>query len=651
MAETKQIKPQPGPQEQFLSSNADIVIFGGAAFGGKSYGLLLEGIRYIDNSRYNGVIFRRESTQITSGGGLWDTAGTIYPTIQGISNQQRLTYTFNTGAYLKFCHLQHEKDKYSHQGAQYVFIGFDELTHFTESQFWYLLTRNRPPAGCKLRPYCRCTTNPEADSWVRDLISWWINEKTGYAIPERSGIVRYFTRIDEAIIWVDEDWTNEEGLKPRSITFIPSYMEDNPLGMEQDPNYKSNLQAQDSVTRERLQKGNWNISYKGGMMNSEWFKVLDEFPPNIDYVRYWDRAATEPKDEDDDPDWTAGAKAGMYGGELYIADMQRFRTTPAQNEINITQCAKNDGYDTSIGYEIEPGSAGIEVAEHYQTKVLKGYTVLLDRPKGNKVERCKPWAALAEYGHVYILKAPWNRVFLAEVGTFPLKKKDQVDAVSGCYKMSTRDRYIFPGFKLSQTTKLTIDWTPGHSRISMYHYGAMVQLDDMSVWCLETLYDSLKGVLYVYGAWSTDNPSPSLVAPTIIERMHLRQFMIKRLLVSDNIIKAKPPEKPPYDWYRAEFKRLRCNPKMSESMQYDQLGAITIATELFATKHIFFDHSAQPAALQISSWVIDSGKPSKVDSAYCIALMMIISELKRIKVYVKPLESRDYRIKKKPLRV
>ena len=70
--EKPKIKPQPGPQEEFLTSEADIVIFGGAAYGGKTFGLLIESLRYVDDSRYNGVIFRRESPQITSGGGLWD---------------------------------------------------------------------------------------------------------------------------------------------------------------------------------------------------------------------------------------------------------------------------------------------------------------------------------------------------------------------------------------------------------------------------------------------------------------------------------------------------------------------------------------------------------------------------------------------------
>ena len=80
-------------------------------------------------------------------------------------------------------------------------IGFDELTHFSRSQFLYMLSRNR--STCGVRPYMRATTNPDADSWVADFIAWWIDQDTGLAIPERSGVVRYFTTISDEVIWGD----------------------------------------------------------------------------------------------------------------------------------------------------------------------------------------------------------------------------------------------------------------------------------------------------------------------------------------------------------------------------------------------------------------------------------------------------------------
>ena len=72
------IRPQPGPQEAFLSSPADVVIYGGAAGGGKSYALLMEAVRHTANPRFGAVIFRKNSKQITSEGGLWDTSLELY---------------------------------------------------------------------------------------------------------------------------------------------------------------------------------------------------------------------------------------------------------------------------------------------------------------------------------------------------------------------------------------------------------------------------------------------------------------------------------------------------------------------------------------------------------------------------------------------
>ena len=125
---------------------------------------------------------------------------------------------------------------------------FDELTHFSEAQFFYMLSRNR--STCGVKPYVRATCNPDTDSWVADFIEWWINQETGYAIPERLGVLRYFYRIEGELIWgesieeLTEKCTGVEGFSPdlcKSVTFIASSVYDNEALLRIDPGYLANL--------------------------------------------------------------------------------------------------------------------------------------------------------------------------------------------------------------------------------------------------------------------------------------------------------------------------------------------------------------------------------------------------------------------------
>ena len=112
------LAPQPGPQTHFLSSIADIVIYGGAAGGGKSFGLLLEPLRHKDNSRFSGVIFRRTSPQLTNPGGLWDEAENMYPLTGGKPLKSVMEYEWGDGMRIAFRHMEHEKNRLDWQGAQ-----------------------------------------------------------------------------------------------------------------------------------------------------------------------------------------------------------------------------------------------------------------------------------------------------------------------------------------------------------------------------------------------------------------------------------------------------------------------------------------------------------------------------------------------------
>ena len=218
-------KPQKGKQEKFLSSAADICIYGGAAGGGKSYAILLEPLRHINNSKFSAVIFRKTNPQILNPGGLWSESFEIYGKLNAVPKMSpKPTWRFSSGATITFSHLEMEQTKYDWQGAQVPLIMFDELTHFSESVFFYMLSRNR--SMCGIKPYVRATCNPDADSWVSKFIEWWIDQETGYPIEERCGKVRWFIRRDETVHWADkrtELWeqfnlvTDEERQEPKSV--------------------------------------------------------------------------------------------------------------------------------------------------------------------------------------------------------------------------------------------------------------------------------------------------------------------------------------------------------------------------------------------------------------------------------------------------
>lgn len=273
MAET--IKPQPGYQLKALSSSADIVIGGGAAGAGKTFTLLIDPLRDISNSKFGGVIFRRTSPQIRNEGGLWDTSMNIYPYIGGTPKESTLEWIFKSGAKLKFSHLEYEKNIFDWQGSQIPFIGFDELTHFSKKMFFYLLSRNRSVSG--IRPYCRATCNPDPESWVYELIKWWIDEETGFPIPERDGIIRYMLVDGENYIWgdtyeevIEKGWyLIEEAVKRseidpnefvKSVTFVSGNVYENKELLSVNPSYLANLMAQDEDTKKQLLEGNWKVS-------------------------------------------------------------------------------------------------------------------------------------------------------------------------------------------------------------------------------------------------------------------------------------------------------------------------------------------------------------------------------------------------------
>lgn len=421
----------------------------------------MECLRHINNPNFGAVIFRRLSTNITGEGGLWDTSRTLYPDLGGTSGMQpRLHWKFPSGAKISFAHLQYDQDVNGWQGTQIPMLGFDELTHFSEFQFFYALSRNR--STCGVKPYVRATCNPDADSWVAKLISWWIDQDTGYPIPERAGVLRYFTRLGNEMIWgntpaevVAKTGRDAEGLdenQVKSLTFIPSTLADNAILMQQDPSYRANLLALPRVERERLLGGNWKVRKVGGSYFPTTAAPIISAVPNdvTHWVRRWDLAATKAGEGNQSPDATAGVLMGKRPDGWVIADVRHLRedaSTVRQAILNTANQDRATYRRVDVVLPQDPGQAGKDQAQSL-IRMLAGHPASSIRETGPKESRAEPMAAQWQAGNISLVEGTWNQAFLAELDAFPEgDHDDQADAVSGAFQHLTSAISVTDRFK------------------------------------------------------------------------------------------------------------------------------------------------------------------------------------------------------------
>jgi predicted phage terminase large subunit-like protein len=383
-------------------------LYGGAAGGGKSVALLLAALQYVDVPGYAALLLRRKYTDLTLPKALIPLSHEILAGTDATWNGQEKQWKFPSGATVTFGYLDHEDDKYRYQGAAFQFVGWDELTQFTETQYRYLFSRQRKLADSKVPVRVRATSNPggRGHDWVK----------------RRFLIERKPTRI-----------------------FVPAKLEDNPTLDADD--YIESLEELDPITRKQLLEGDWTARAPGGLFRREWFGPpvpRSQVPKGATWLRHWDLAATEPSIANPDPDWTSGCLMAELGGEFWIADVKRKRLRPHGVDQLLETTAHEDGYEVQVSIEQEPGSAGKLLIDGYRRGPLKGYTVIAEKVSGDKASRARPFSSACEAGHVHLCEGPWLGDFLDELESFTGEDgeghDDQTDSASGAHARLARMR-------------------------------------------------------------------------------------------------------------------------------------------------------------------------------------------------------------------
>ena len=406
---TKYIPYEPTPKQRafLLMNNTKEILYGGAAGGGKSVAQLMAALQFVDVPGYSAILFRKTYADLSLPGALIDMSKQwlmrFVETGEVKWSEKDKKYTFPSGASLSFGYLESDNDCYRYQGAEFQYIGMDECTHISPSNYRYLFSRLRKTKDLQVPLRFRATANPGG-------------EYGEY----------YYQRF-----FVDG---NEAGR-----VFIGAGIDDNPyLDAEQ---YKEALAELDPLVREQLLNGNWEIKASGDMFNRHWFQVVpaNSVPIGASRVRFWDMAGTDPAKRKGknkrEPDWTVGFKLAMYQGMYWIEDIIRVQRTPQGVEELIKSTAFLDGFTCAIRMEQEPGSSGIAIVDHYARNILQGFNFLGVPSSGSKVERARNASSAAEGGKVHIVHTCRNMLpFMDELDLFPYGLHDDtVDGFSGAF--------------------------------------------------------------------------------------------------------------------------------------------------------------------------------------------------------------------------
>lgn len=348
-------------QSLFLGLPHQEAFYGGAAGGGKSDALLMAALEHVDTPGYSALLLRRTFQDLSKPGALLDRAREWLAQSGARWNEQRKQWRFPSGAVLAFGYLENEADVYQYQGAEYQFVGFDELTQFTERQYTYLFSRLRRLSGANVPLRMRAASNPGGigHNWVMERF-----------IPDG---------------WTPDRGSDLQVFEKGSRAFVPARLRDNPH-LDQAA-YSRSLAELDEVTRAQLEEGDWNVRQRGNIYPAwsdgysghhviTWSQFAEVYgSPRI--PDHWRGACGQDWGFDPDPcatvwNWTAGEN-GPLPGAIFCARILTCRNEIPDSVGEKIQLAESERSEAArIEYRVMSHEASSQQAT-YRTKLGLGF--------------------------------------------------------------------------------------------------------------------------------------------------------------------------------------------------------------------------------------------------------------------------------------
>lgn len=372
------------------------VLFGGAAGGGKSLAIVMDAYEYSYNCPESSlIIFRRSYPELQES--IILKALEFYPRCYTYNKAEK-TLIFSNGSRLKFAYMEHEDDRYRYQGGEYSYIAFDELTHFSETQYLYMLSRLRNTRGYP--NLMRATSNPggKYHDWVK----------------------RRF---------IDSATREKESL------YIPATIRDNPYLDEEE--YTRQLMHLPDLEREALLNGNWDLNF-GGVFKRSHFKH-NTAPDDLLIFTAVDVAMSL----EDSADRSAVVTVGLdTANNIYLLDVTAGRYTTHELKENILKACKRYA---PISLGIEKTTASWHFVESFRELMrVRNIAIPFEelKPSGRaKALRIESFLLSAiQQGRFYIAEGAKDdgvEMLINEAINFPNGKHDDIlDALSYAISMA-----------------------------------------------------------------------------------------------------------------------------------------------------------------------------------------------------------------------